>query len=87
MQSIFRVANKRGQCYKNGKHADSERRAVEPKCLASYGGMEVQFTATPRQNVYQERELNYSTFIHVIFLLHEDSLERLPETTLLDHYA
>jgi hypothetical protein len=52
MQSIFKVANKRGQYYKNGKQADSQRWAVEPKCLASYDGTELQFMATPWQNVY-----------------------------------
>ena len=39
------------------------RRAVEPKCLTGSGGVTLAFQTTPWQNVYNETEINYFTFI------------------------
>jgi hypothetical protein len=38
-------------------------RAVEPKCLTGSGGVTLAFQKTPWQNVYNETEINYFTFI------------------------
>jgi hypothetical protein len=56
-------------------------RAVEPKRLTGSGGVTLAFQTTPWQNVYNETEINYFTFIRAFITFSE----RLQATSLTDH--
>jgi len=55
--------------------------AVEPKYLTGSGGVTLAFQTTPWQNVYNETEINYFTFIRAFVTFSK----RLQATALIDH--